>query len=131
MREIARLAPLHGETLVWPLQDFLVVAHVEARILGPDLGARGLEATLAMLSERCEEPRRRIAEEDRVHCRERARVVRAQRLRGFRLPGCSSLVEGCALLLLLAKIVNRTVLTVEENRSPEKRDEMQGLAEIE
>ena len=102
MREITRLALLRGETLVWPLQDFLVLAHVEARILGPDLGARGLEATLVMLSERCEEPQRRIAEEDRVHCRGRARVVKARRLRVFQLPGCSSLAEGCALLLLLA-----------------------------
>jgi hypothetical protein len=131
MRETTRLALLRGETLVWPLQNFLVLAHVEARILGPDLGARGWEATLVMLSGRCGEPQRRIAEEDCVHCRERARVVRAQRLRGFQLPGCSSLAEGCALLLLLAKIVNRTVLTVEENGSREKRDEMQGLAKIE
>jgi hypothetical protein len=40
MRETARLAPLRGQTLVWPLQGFLVVAHVEALILKLDLGER-------------------------------------------------------------------------------------------
>ena len=94
-----------------------------------------------MLSEKCEEPQRQTAEEDRVHCHGRARAVREQRLRGFQLPGCSSLVTGCALsMLILLKlawnlIASRTALGLEEKiesrESVQKEEvEMQGLAEI-
>ena len=63
MREKVRLALLRGETLVWHLQNFLVVAHVEARISGLDLGEREVKVTHSsvMLLERCGEPQRQTA----------------------------------------------------------------------
>ena len=73
-----------------------------------------------MMLERREKPQRQTAGEDRVRCRGRTRAAKAQRLRGFRLPGCSSLVEGCALLLLLANISTRELDCLDRLRRIER-----------
>lgn len=89
---------------------------------------------LVMMSERCEERRRQIAGEDRAHCRERVRVVKERHLRRFQLPGCSSLVKGCALLLLLmwTPLACWTDLTLPMRKKnvQKKEDEMQGPADV-
>lgn len=89
---------------------------------------------LVMMSERCEERQKQIAGEYRAHCRERARVVKERRLRRFQLPGCSSLVKGCALLLLLmwTPLACWTDLTLPMRKKnvQKKEDEMQGPADV-
>jgi len=101
MQERVRLAHLRVRPLGYTLRSFPLVILVEGRVLR--LGSEVHEAIhlLKMMSQRCGETRRQTAGEDRVRCHGRARVAKVQDLRQSQLPCCPSLVEGCALLLLL------------------------------